>query len=106
MRKEISGIKDMLQNQMSDLAWKDMERISPTQVQLLQRHLQMGIHIDLAKQLTTQTSSTTDLETAWQHSLGSLANQIEIQQDNIINNGGIYALVGPTGEGKTTTIAN
>ncbi|NQZ53428.1 MAG: flagellar biosynthesis protein FlhF [Piscirickettsiaceae bacterium] len=105
MRKEISGIKDMLQNQMSDLAWKDMERISPTQVQLLQRHLQMGIHIDLAKQLTTQTSSTTDLETAWQHSLGSLANQIEIQQDNIINNGGIYALVGPTGVGKTTTIA-
>ncbi|MFW5451111.1 MAG: flagellar biosynthesis protein FlhF [Methylophagaceae bacterium] len=105
MRKEISGLKDMLQNQMSDLAWKDMERINPTQVQLLQRHLQMGVHVDLAKQITSQTSASHDLETAWHHSLGILANQIEPLADDIINDGGIYSLVGPTGVGKTTTIA-
>lgn len=105
MRKEISSLKDMLQTQLSDLAWKDMERSSPTQVQLLQRHLQMGVQVELAKKLTSQTNPADDLETAWRHSLGALASQIDVPQTDIINTGGIYALVGPTGVGKTTTIA-
>ncbi len=105
MRKEISSLKDMLQTQLSDLAWKDMERSSPTQVQLLQRHLQMGVQVELAKKLTSQITPADDLETAWRHSLGALASQIEVPQTDIINTGGIYALVGPTGVGKTTTIA-
>ena len=106
MRKEISGLKEMLQSQLSDLAWKDMQYSnSPTQVQLLQRLLQMGVHIELAKSLATQAHTENDLETAWRHSLGSLANQIDVSQNDIINTGGIYALVGPTGVGKTTTVA-
>lgn len=105
MRKEISGLKDMLQNQLSDLTWKDMERQSPTQVQLLQRHLQMGVQVELAKKITSKTGESGDLETAWRQSLGVLASQINIQQEDILNTGGIYALIGPTGVGKTTTIA-
>jgi flagellar biosynthesis protein FlhF len=105
MRKEISSLKDMLQTQLSDLAWKDMERSSPTQVQLLQRHLQMGVQVDLAKKLTANANPMDDLETAWRHSLGDLANQIDLPRTDIINTGGIYALVGPTGVGKTTTVA-
>jgi flagellar biosynthesis protein FlhF len=105
MRKEISGLKDMLQTQLSDLTWKDMERTSPIQVQLMQRHLQMGVHVDLAKQLSNKANGNDDLETAWRHSLGTLANQIDIKDNDIINTGGIFALVGPTGVGKTTTIA-
>jgi len=105
MRKEISGLKNMLQNQLSDLTWKDMERQSPIQVQLLQRYLQMGVQIDLAKKITSTTQDIDDLETAWRQSLGVLAGQISIQQDDVINTGGIYALIGPTGVGKTTTVA-
>ncbi|MDH5592719.1 MAG: flagellar biosynthesis protein FlhF, partial [Gammaproteobacteria bacterium] len=105
MRKEISGLKDMLQTQLSDLAWKDMKQSSPTQMQLLQRHLQMGVQVDLAKRIASETSDIKDIETAWRHSLGALASQIDIQEDDIINTGGIYALVGPTGVGKTTTVA-
>jgi len=105
MRKEISGLRDMLQNQLSDLTWKDMERNSPTQVQVLQRHLQMGIHADLAKKMTAQTQGIDDIDMAWRQSLGMLANEINIHDDDIITRGGICALVGPTGVGKTTTVA-
>ncbi|RKZ79980.1 MAG: flagellar biosynthesis protein FlhF, partial [Gammaproteobacteria bacterium] len=99
-------LKEMLHSQLSDLAWKDMKyNHSPTQAQLLQRHLQMGVQVELAKTLASHANDSDDLETAWRHSLGSLANQIDIQQDGIINTGGIYALVGPTGVGKTTTVA-
>ena len=65
MRKEIAGMKDMLQSQLSDLAWKDMERINPVQVQLLHRHLSMGIQVELAKTIVAQSRNTEDLETAW-----------------------------------------
>jgi len=106
MRKEISGLKDMLENQLSELAWKDMKHNNtPVQSQLLQRHLHLGIQIDLAKKLVSQVHTGDDLESAWRHSLGALAQKIDIHEDDIINSGGIYALVGPTGVGKTTTVA-
>ncbi|AFJ02412.1 Flagellar biosynthesis protein FlhF [Methylophaga frappieri] len=105
MRKEIASLRDMLQNQLSDLAWKDMARQSPTQIQLLKRHLQMGTEVELAKTLTQQAAHIDDLETAWRQSLGQLAGQIPLWQTNFLDEGGITALLGPTGVGKTTTIA-
>ncbi len=105
MRKEIASMRDMLQSQLSDLAWKDMERISPVQVQLLHRHLAMGIQVELAKNIVSQHHNSDDIETAWRQSLGALASRIDIQSDHFLESGGIYALVGPTGVGKTTTIA-
>ncbi|BDZ74572.1 MULTISPECIES: flagellar biosynthesis protein FlhF [Methylophaga] len=105
MRKEIAGLRNMLQNQLSDLTWKDMERQNPTQVQLLKRFMQMGIDVELAKSITAKMHGIDDLETAWRHCLGSLASQIQLTEEDILTQGGIYALVGPTGVGKTTTIA-
>ncbi|WP_292362778.1 flagellar biosynthesis protein FlhF [Methylophaga sp. UBA1464] len=105
MRKEIASLRDMLQNQLSDLTWKDMARQSPTQMQVLQRHMRMGTEVELAKQLVTTSQGIDDLETAWRQSLGKLAAQIPLSDQDIIEKGGIMALVGPTGVGKTTTVA-
>lgn len=105
MRKEIAGLRDMLQNQLSDLTWKDMERQSPTQMQLLKRFLHMGVEVEIAKHITAQMRGIDDLETAWRQSLGRLAAQIDLPDDDMLSEGGIFALVGPTGVGKTTTIA-
>jgi flagellar biosynthesis protein FlhF len=105
MRKEISSLKEMLHNQLSDLTWKDMERQNPTQVQLLQRHLSMGMQVDIAKEISNQIKGIEDLELAWRKSLGLIANRINIQENDVISNGGIFAFIGPTGVGKTTTIA-
>ena len=104
MRKEIASLRDMLQNQLSDLTWKDMARHSPIQMQLLKRHLHMGTDVELAKQMVTQAAGVNDLETAWRQSLGKLAAQIPLQRDEMIEHGGITALVGPTGVGKTTPL--
>lgn len=105
MRKEIASLRDMLQNQLSDLTWKDMARQSPAQMQVLQRHMRMGTDVELAKQLVTTGQNVDDLETAWRQSLGKLAAQVPLSDQDIIEKGGIMALVGPTGVGKTTTIA-
>jgi flagellar biosynthesis protein FlhF len=44
-------------------------------------------------------------EQAWRNALYELASQINVTDDDIISKGGIVALVGSTGVGKTTTIA-
>jgi flagellar biosynthesis protein FlhF len=105
MRREIASLRDMLQNQLSDLTWKDMERQSPTQMQLLKRFLRMGVDVEIAKAITAQMAGVDDLDMAWRQSMGRLASQIQLSQDDFLAQGGIYALVGPTGVGKTTTIA-
>ncbi|HCD06308.1 MAG TPA: flagellar biosynthesis protein FlhF, partial [Methylophaga sp.] len=57
----IASLRDMLQNQLSDLTWKDMARQSPTQMQVLQRHMRMGTEVELAKQLVTTSQGIDDL---------------------------------------------
>jgi flagellar biosynthesis protein FlhF len=42
---------------------------------------------------------------AWQHATKLISEQINTTQNDIIYRGGVVALVGPTGVGKTTTIA-
>jgi flagellar biosynthesis protein FlhF len=105
MRREIASLRDMLQNQLSDLTWKDMERQSPTQMQLLKRFLRMGVDVEIAKAITAQMAGLDDLDMAWRQSMGRLASQLRLSEDDFLTQGGIYALVGPTGVGKTTTIA-
>lgn len=105
MRREIASLRDMLQNQLSDLTWKDMERQSPTQMQLLKRFLRMGVDVEIAKAITAQMAGIDDLDMAWRQSMGRLASQLRLSQDDFLAQGGIHALVGPTGVGKTTTIA-
>jgi flagellar biosynthesis protein FlhF len=46
-----------------------------------------------------------DGKQAWQQATQLIAQQINTTQNDIINRGGVVALVGPTGVGKTTTIA-
>jgi flagellar biosynthesis protein FlhF len=65
MRREIASLRDMLQNQLSDLTWKDMERQSPTQMQLLKRFLRMGVDVEIAKASTVQMAGVDDLDMAW-----------------------------------------
>ncbi|HFE39222.1 MAG TPA: flagellar biosynthesis protein FlhF, partial [Gammaproteobacteria bacterium] len=44
-------------------------------------------------------------ESCWRKSLAMFASQLPVLQEDIVSTGGIFALVGPTGVGKTTTIA-
>ncbi|HAU06518.1 MAG TPA: flagellar biosynthesis protein FlhF, partial [Gammaproteobacteria bacterium] len=105
MRDEIASMKTMLQSQLSDLAWNNMAKNSPIQMQVLHRHLAMGIEVSLAKKIAQKYQQSNDFESAWRQSLGILANRVQIQDNHFLETGGIYSLIGPTGVGSTTTIA-
>lgn len=103
MSSELRAVKQMLESQLSGLAWQQSETQDPAKVALIKRLIQLGIGWNLAKRLVDQTNTHPDQ--AWSDILYSMEKLIPIDDKDILDNGGIVALVGPTGVGKTTTIA-
>lgn len=105
MRKEIHELRGLLENQLAHLAWGDMQRRHPHQTELLRRLSDLGLTTELCRVLVDQVGPVDDEDQAWRRALGLLAHQLPVTDDDILNTGGVVALVGSTGVGKTTTVA-
>lgn len=103
MAAELQSMKSMLQNQLSGLAWNQTEVTSPEKVGLIKRLIQLGIGWRLAQQLVDELQVINDQ--AWSIVLKELEDLLPESSTDIVDQGGAVALVGPTGVGKTTTIA-
>jgi flagellar biosynthesis protein FlhF len=106
MRREISVLKRMLETQMSSLAWNDMSRRDPVRAAVLRDLIRMGLAPDLAQELAERAPVRNGEGAAtWRGALGLLSRKLKFPQNDPLAAGGVVALVGPTGVGKTTTIA-
>lgn len=105
MRKEMSVIRHLLEHQLSGLMWQEVERKEPLRAMLIKRLEHMGISPVLADQLASYIPEDTPPTEAWSDLLGLISDQIITSKENILETGGVIALLGPTGVGKTTTIA-
>ena len=59
----------------------------------------------MSNQIADRLDYKGDMVATWRQALSQLAGQVTVTNDDIINHGGIVALIGPTGVGKTTTAA-
>ncbi|PTC00874.1 flagellar biosynthesis protein FlhF [Thalassospira xiamenensis] len=105
LQNEIAGIKNLLQHQVSGLMWQEIERSEPTRAMLIKRLQQMGLAQGVADQLSCFIPEAESEDEAWEQTLHILQGQVHTTQDDILTRGGVVALVGPTGVGKTTTVA-
>lgn len=105
MKNEIKNLRGILENQLSSLALADRTRNQPGFAGVLHRLTQLGISADISEHLISQLDLSDDLEQAWRQVLAILAHKIKVTDDDILTQGGVVALVGPTGVGKTTSIA-
>ena len=105
VRGELRTLRQMLETQLATLAWNDLSRRSPLQVELLKQLTVLGLAHDLAGELVAQLPSRLELAEAHRLSLALLARRIEVVEERWIEQGGMIALVGPTGVGKTTVMA-
>jgi flagellar biosynthesis protein FlhF len=103
MARELKTVRAMLENQLSGLAWGQTEQNDPAKVNLIKRLVQLGIGWDLSQNLVNELPAIN--EQAWSKILRSIESKIPLEERDILEKGGIVALVGPTGVGKTTTIA-
>lgn len=105
MREEMHNLRRWLQAELSSMSWHDLGQRSPQVQELLQRLMQLGLSGDIARALAERVSQVEDRELAWNKALFYLSAELQIVEQDILERGGVLALVGPTGVGKTTTIA-
>ena len=104
MRSEIAGLRDMLESQLGGLAWGQVNQHQPRQASLWRKLIHLGLPADLCKGLLTKVVEVTDVRQAWRLLLAHLAQGLPVMREELIEQGGVIALVGPTGAGKTTTL--
>lgn len=105
MRSEIQRLRGILEHQVSGLVWGDFTRRHPLHARLLRSLMTLGLHPSLCKQVADQAAQTNDFTQLWREALGIVAGRLPIAEEDILSDGGIVALVGPTGVGKTTMVA-
>ncbi len=105
MREEMTSIRRLLEHQVSGLMWQEVERREPLRAMLIKRLERMGFSPEFADQMACYIPEDTQPSRAWKALLALIADQITITKQDILRRGGVVALLGPTGVGKTTTIA-
>lgn len=105
MQEELKSLRGLLVNQLSGLAWGQETRYHPLRARLLQRLLALGLSPVLARDIAAQCDESDEIEKNWRCALARIAKRLPVVEQDILEQGGIVALVGATGVGKTTTVA-
>jgi flagellar biosynthesis protein FlhF len=106
LRGELGELRAMLEVQLSSLAWNDLERRQPLRARILRELTRLGIEADVARALVAELPEKINADQARYLPLGMLSRSLAVSGRQLCGEGGgIVALVGPTGVGKTTTIA-
>ncbi len=104
LRSELSGIRNLLEQRLSSLNWEQFARRTPVQAHVWERLNSMGIPGFLSKQLLEKIPAEASVDDAWRFALALLTRSVPVAGDDLVSRGGTFALLGPTGAGKTTTI--
>jgi flagellar biosynthesis protein FlhF len=102
---ELRIMRRMLETQLAQLAWNDLTRRAPVQIEILRELTEIGLAPDLAAEVASQAPRNTPLTQARRFVIAALSQRILVTGDRWLEAGGKVALVGPTGVGKTTTLA-
>ncbi len=102
---EIKSMSAMLQQQFAALYWNDVQLRDPQRAGLLRKMLNAGFSTLLARQLLDKMPAGEVQGESWIKQVFKRNLQVAGKADDIIAKGGVYALIGPTGVGKTTTTA-
>ncbi len=105
IKHELSELRNVLQFQVSGLLKQEQQRSHPLRGYLVSRLEQMGIASHIANEVVSYTPADADERQAWLFLLKLLANKLPIGNNDILREKGVVALIGPTGTGKTTTMA-
>ena len=105
MRKEMQELRRMMENELSELTWRDMGKHRPITQDNFRRLMSVGLDADICRRLAHYAEDACTIEEAWRRATSHLAQELPVLEEELIEMGGALALVGPTGVGKTTTIA-
>ncbi|HUW75435.1 MAG TPA: flagellar biosynthesis protein FlhF [Gallionella sp.] len=102
---EIKSMHSVLQQQLAELSWSGVQQRDPLAAGLLRNMLNSGFSAQLARQFMEKMPRGKTQGVTWINQVLKRNLRVVAEQDDIVVKGGVYALIGPTGVGKTTTTA-
>lgn len=105
MQEELKTLRSLFQDQLQLMEWNRMGTQQPVRTALLKRLNELGLGTDVSRKLADRLGGGDDPDQAWRKALAVVAKNLPVTDDDILDRGGIIAMVGPTGVGKTTTVA-
>ena len=105
MRKELRYLRTAMDTRLSESSWGGQSESNPIRLDLLRRLAGIGISKKLSIKIANRLDNQSDPDEGWDKALDMMQRVLPVTSDDIIQNGGVVALVGPTGVGETTTIA-
>jgi flagellar biosynthesis protein FlhF len=108
MMNEIRAMRGMMETQLAELSWGATQAREPHKTAVLRAMLAAGFSASLSRYLIEKlpasqrdaADSLRWIKTVLTRNLQTMSNE-----DALIDQGGVFALVGPTGVGKTTSTA-
>ena len=104
MRAELAAMREMIEGEMHRLTDERL-RGSPVRAQAMDLLDDYGFDAGITRDVALQIPADTELHRGRGLMLGLLSRKLPILPQDPLEQGGVIALVGPTGAGKTTTIA-
>jgi flagellar biosynthesis protein FlhF len=105
VQREIQDLRRMLETGLAGMTWNDKRLREPLRARVLEELTAMDIAPDVAEALAELTPRRTALENPSHIPMALLCRHLPMINDLTSVTGGITVVVGPTGAGKTTTIA-
>ncbi|CAI8810737.1 flagellar biosynthesis protein FlhF [Pseudomonas sp. IT-P4] len=105
MRFELNSLRELMEVQLGSLAWNQLQGSRPDQANLWRRLQRIGLSGPLSRDLLAMITEIEEPRQAWRMLLAHLARMIVTPEVEPLEEGGVIAMVGPAGMGKTTTLA-
>jgi len=103
---EIEEVKKLLQSHLASSYWNNLQQESAGHAQVTKTLLSAGFSPKLCAELVQNLSATGDVKSLLAEVQKRLEHSIKtIDPLDAFDRGGIFAFIGPTGVGKTTTVA-
>jgi flagellar biosynthesis protein FlhF len=126
---EVRSLRSLVEQQLAGFAWGERARRSPVETEVMRRLLAAGFSTLLARELAESVvpgvaeaaagaasagspdgrseAAATMVDNAWRQVRAALLERLKglVRPTDPCEQGGVFALVGPTGVGKTTTVA-
>ena len=104
---EIRSLRRIVEQHLAGFAWGESARAEPVKTEILRQLLDAGFSPQFARDLLVDLPRDLDAGQAlgWVKGGADRGLLTTDTESDIVDRGGIYALVGPTGVGKTTTTA-
>ncbi len=104
---EIRAMRGMMESQLAEISWGKTQKREPNRAAVLREMLAAGFSPSLSRYLTEKLPVTENFASGLDWIKSMLCRNLTTMnnENEILERGGVFALVGPTGVGKTTSTA-